>query len=128
MGGGHRDRYGIPVHCTAEWQRQYKLNLRMQEENEHEHEKVKRITKMENKILSTIPAAVLDKFDSLQWEDTIADSLNGFTTIGTEVTPGSGIITLYGIYALTGKEYMICISQPEDGSADVPTFQRAAIN
>ena len=83
---------------------------------------------MESRVLSTIPAAVLDKFDSLQWEDTVADSLNGFTTMGTEVTPGSGMITLYGIYALTGKEYIICIVLPEEGSADVPTFQRAAVN
>lgn len=83
---------------------------------------------MENRILSTILAAVLDKFDSLQWEDTIADSLNGFTTIGTEATPGSGMITLYGLYALTGKEYMICIILPENGETDVPTFQRVASN
>ena len=72
---------------------------------------------------AAIPAAVLETFDNLTWENVSIETLAGFVVQGVE--NGCGSITLYGTYPVLGIGYVFNIFSDEENA--YMQFQRAQI-
>lgn len=72
-----------------------------------------------------IPAAVLEAFDNLTWEDVTAEALAGFTVTGVDGA-GCECITLCGIYPLMGEQLYVFSIYHDEESAFMK-YQRAMV-
>lgn len=72
-----------------------------------------------------IPAAVLEAFDNLNWEDVTAEALAGFTITGID-GGGCECITLCGIYPFQGTTLYVFNIYHDEESAYMK-YQRAMV-